>query len=68
MMEMLTRTPDSRITIGDWVRFYEAGRIVIGEVRYIRTRTGGYVDLLTDVGSVSADMVLEMRRAESRTP
>ena len=50
------------INVGDWVSFYFGGAIVIGEVRYIRTRIGGYVELCTHKGVVDATSVLEVRR------
>lgn len=46
---------------GDWVRFMSAGRFVIGEVRYIMRRTGGFVDFYTDAGVCGEDSILESR-------
>jgi hypothetical protein len=49
--------------IGDWISFYREARITIAEVRYIRERKSyaGGTDLLTDIGAIDADAVLEIR-------
>jgi len=49
---------------GDWVRFYRNGQLVIAEVRYTKEREpyGRAPDVFTDGGSVSADMIIEVRR------
>lgn len=64
------------INVGDWVRFYDKGQLVIGEVRYIRQESRQqsswavgwtYASLIpvtvicTDEGEVDADRVLEVR-------
>lgn len=46
---------------GDWVRFYSAGKLVIGVVQYTAERHGSKY-LCTDVGEVEANTVLEIRR------
>lgn len=51
--------------VGDWVRFYKDGRLVIGEVKYIET-SGGVV-FLTDQGGVDIESVLEVRSAAKPT-
>lgn len=50
-----------KAVVGDWVRFYVTGRLVVGEVRYIQEHTWRERVLNTDVGSVSEDCVLEIR-------
>lgn len=49
--------------IGDWVRFYRNGVLVIGEVRYlVKRETWERSDTLqADVGEVQAEDVLELR-------
>lgn len=57
-------SPDCReAKHGDWVRWMNSGRMVIGKVEYIKERTGGFVDLYTDNGCVSIESVLEVRRS-----
>ena len=46
--------------VGDWVRFYYNGRLIIAEVTYIINRYG-YDYLQTDFGEVKFDSVLEKR-------
>lgn len=52
------------IQAGDWVRFYSAGRLVVGAVQYVQRETRFPYTLMamTDVGSVDVDYVLEARR------
>lgn len=58
--------------VGDWVRFYRNGALVIGIVSY--RRRGAFARdewiLSTDAGEVNESDVLEVRRSdpESRTP
>ena len=49
--------------VGDWVRFYNGGELVIGQVEYIvKDRyTFGY-SLSTTAGGISLDYVLEVRK------
>lgn len=50
------------IETGDWVRFYNNGRLVIGQVEYIvKSKLMGF-DVKTDIGSVHSDYVLEVRK------
>jgi hypothetical protein len=49
------------IQINDWVRFYQNGKLVIGLVQYTRKNILGHTELLTDVGSVCDNAVLEYR-------
>lgn len=54
------------ILVGDWVRFYSNGRMVIGVVQYVRARQA-WEDgdrLLTDSGEVGMSSVLEVRRGD----
>lgn len=57
---------DIEIRVGDWVRFYRSGQMVIGEVRYIIPRQPWERSgtLATDAGTVAADAVLEVRHGE----
>lgn len=48
--------------IGQWVRFYRNGTLVIGVVQYVRENDLLQTeDYLTDQGSVHESMVLEAR-------
>ena len=48
--------------VGDWVRFYQDGVLVIGYVHYVNTDSVlGDVEYQTDIGSVKEDLVLEVR-------
>jgi hypothetical protein len=50
------------LKVGDWIRFYRNGVLVIGVVNYIREdRAIGYTYYQTDAGEVRADSVLEIR-------
>lgn len=51
---------------GDWVRFQREGRLVIGEVTYVREDHIGRKSLVTDVGEVSVESVLETRTVKRR--
>ena len=46
---------------GAWLRFYQAGRLVIGQVEYVERDLLGYTNYATDQGSVREDAVLEAR-------
>ena len=49
--------------VGDWVRFYRNGELVLGEVIYIRQdKTLNDTYYCTDRGEVEQDDVLERRR------
>ena len=47
--------------IGQWVRFYQAGNLVIGEIRYITENLIGKVTYSTDVGEVAEESIKEAR-------
>lgn len=50
------------VKVGDWIRFYQEGRIVTGVVQYVSEATGQYGDQVsTDIGSVLSDYILEVR-------
>lgn len=55
-------SPEKRYEIGDWVRFYQNGRLVVGIVEYTEKNSSGYLQLHTDIGSVDARYVLEFKR------
>lgn len=51
---------EAKFKPGDWIRFYRDGLLVIGVVQYV----GGYGDptyIQTDIGTVEAEYVLEVR-------
>ena len=51
------------ITVGDWVRFYQDGRLVVGVVQYpphVRT-SNTYV--YTDAGEVAVVSICEVRKS-----
>ena len=49
---------------GDWVRFYQNGKLVIGVVAYIRPRSSwqSHDTAETDIGAVSVEFIREVRR------
>lgn len=49
---------------GDWVRFYQNGRIVVGVVQYVQPRHERQDYIQTDIGAIKESYVLEVRRAE----
>jgi len=51
------------IKAGDWVRFYQDGKLVIGVVQYTWDRTGGYPVVGTDIGALDKTEILEHRPA-----
>ena len=54
----------TNVQVGDWVRFYRNGQMVIGVVQYIAEKSALLgTDLFTDQGSVDVKHVLEIRRA-----
>lgn len=59
--------PDEKLTpvVGDWIRFIQNNRLVIGEMKYIRKTSDAYTEYLTDCGAVSdyGDFILEIRHA-----
>lgn len=52
-----------KIKPGDWVRFYRDARLVIGCVQYVKQDDPnfGEDEVCTDLGSTSADAILEVR-------
>jgi len=54
--------------IGDWIRFYQNGHLVIGVVQYISKDVLGYEHCDTDAGMVRSDSVREIRRAIAVEP
>lgn len=46
--------------VGDWVRFYQGGRFVIGMVQYINTEHWAGPEYLTDIGATTK--LFEVRR------
>lgn len=49
---------------GTWVRFLKAGCPAIGQVEYVTRDFQGRVYLITDVGIVDPESVLEYRNAD----
>ncbi len=61
------KTAKSREWVGRWVRFYNAGKIVIGCVQYAsENKYDGEIELSTDAGTVSPEYVLEWREARTQ--
>jgi len=57
----MTRT----VGVGDWVRFYQNGNLVLGVAEYISEEQGqfGY-SVYTNIGQVMSDNILESRPKE----
>ena len=53
---------DYTIMQGDWVRFYQSGKLVIGQVEYITKGITGRYEIKTDIGSITEDYVFEVRK------
>jgi len=50
--------------VGDWVRFYQAGTLVIGVVQYVGKKDVlNKRDIMTDVGIVSEGSIIEARNS-----
>ena len=47
---------------GDWVRFYQNGKLVVGVVEYVIKDITSYRQVCTDIGMVSQENILERRR------
>lgn len=65
MQNKYTNPKDFVPSCGDWVCFYQGGKLVIGRVQYI-TESEYYPygkKLMTDIGSVDIAYVLEARPA-----
>ena len=54
------------VKVGDWVRFYQNARLIIGEVQYIWIQLNKTY-IATDVGTVASNSVLEIRPAATET-
>jgi hypothetical protein len=52
------------IRVGDWIRFQQSGRLMVGIVQYLRPRSSWDSTIVyqTDIGVVCRDDILEMRR------
>lgn len=49
--------------VGDWIRFYQAGMMVIGEIKHISTQpTTGFLMFETTCGVTNEKGVLELRK------
>jgi len=55
----------SDVRPGDWVRAFVDGRLVIGDVEYIRWDPYGW-QAITDVGALSIEQILEARSRRGR--
>lgn len=54
----------SKAAVGDWVRFYQDMKMVIGVIQYVgEDEIGGDVYFDTDVGRIKEKYVLERRGA-----
>lgn len=53
-----TRVP---LDIGNWVRFYQRGVLVIGVIEYLEKDNLGVITVSTDIGQVNAKYILEVR-------
>ncbi len=59
-------TEPTDIRVGDWVRFYQNGDLVIGVVQYIRRNEfprDPKPTALTDIGAIEFHYIVECRRA-----
>jgi hypothetical protein len=54
-----------KVKVGDWVRFYRNGELVLGVVQYVKPGRLSYSarEVCTDTGAVAEDVILEVRRA-----
>jgi len=57
---------DNTVMVGDWVRFYQSGKLVIGQVEYITKGITGRYEIKTDIGSASEDYILEVRKKDNK--
>lgn len=48
--------------VGDWVRFYSGGSLIIGVVCYVTRSIVGKTEVHTDVGTVNAECIHEIRK------
>ena len=53
-----------QVGIGDWIRFYQGGQLVIGQVEYVKIDSIGQREAWTDIGAVriSHNLISEVRR------
>jgi hypothetical protein len=59
---MASTSSKEPIKVGDWVRFYSNGKLVIGVVNYIgRESTRGDIEVMTDIGAIDSESILEAR-------
>lgn len=56
------------VRVGDWVRFYRGGLLVLGVVEYIVPRApwDSTPEAVTSLGQIPFDAVLEVRRVAPR--
>jgi hypothetical protein len=49
---------------GDWIRFYQAGKLVIGRVEYLYESVTHRLEACTDIGCVRVDeqLIKEVRK------
>ena len=52
------------VKVGDWVRFYQGGALVIGIVQYRKKNSLGYWIAHTDIGAIDERYILEARGAQ----
>jgi hypothetical protein len=59
----VTTTRRDDVRIGDWVRFYQGGKLVIGVVQYLPPREAweASATAVTDIGAVHFNNILEVR-------
>jgi hypothetical protein len=50
-----------KVKIGDWVRFYQGGKLVIGVAQYLEKDLLGYWIVKTDIGAIDERYILEAR-------
>ena len=57
-------TKETKIEVGDWVRFMRNNQLVIGEVRYFPPKASWQtsIPIVTDVGVINEDGVMEVRK------
>ena len=49
------------VKVGDWVRFYQGGELVIGVIQYLEKNSLGHMIAKTDIGAVDVQYILEAR-------
>lgn len=55
---------EMKVEVGDWVRFFQNGVLVIGVVNYVKEDKwdSGKYECVTDIGSVGEEYIQEIRR------